>query len=101
MSKQKLYIIRCGKTQLFKIGISNNPESRCKQLQTGNPENLKVYFQFEINNNKYSNIEASQIECTIHRFLKEYNKKHVLNEWFNLTDDEVVKIAECLIKIFN
>ena len=33
--------------------------------------------------------------------VKEYVGKHILNEWFNLTDNEVVKIAECLIQNFS
>ena len=99
MNKQ-LYIIRSGKTKLFKIGISNNPDARCKQLQTGNPELLKIYFKFTINK-KYSYIKAHKIENTIHKFLKESFDKHVMNEWFCLTDDEVVKIASCLINNFN
>ena len=69
---QELYIIRCGKTQLFKIGISKDPKKRCKQLQTGNPHILKILFTFKLNE-KYCNIEASQLESTIHKFLKQYN----------------------------
>ena len=97
---QKLYIIRSGETQLFKIGISKDPDKRLKQLQTGNPNLLKIYFTFQINN-KYQNIKAVNIETTLHNFLKEYVRKHILNEWFNLTDNEVVKIAECLIQNFS
>jgi len=96
---QKLYIIRSGETQLFKIGISKDPDKRLKQLQTGNPNLLKIYFTFQINN-KYQNVKAVNIETTIHNFLQEYTGKHILNEWFNLTDNEVVKIAECLIQSF-
>ena len=65
---QKLYIIRSGETQLFKIGISKDPDKRLKQLQTGNPNLLKIYFTFQINN-KYQNIKAVNIETTIHNFL--------------------------------
>ena len=97
---QKLYIIRSGKTQLFKIGISKSPEKRLKQLQTGNPNILKIYFVFTISN-KYQYIEAVKVENTIHKYLKECRGKHILNEWFNLTDDEVIKIAECLINNFS
>jgi hypothetical protein len=93
-----LYIIRCGDTQLFKIGISKNSNNRIKQLQTGNPNKLKLLFDFKIND-KY-NVSASQIESTIHHFIKEYNNKHVLNEWFKLTDNEVVYIAKCLLDNF-
>lgn len=99
VKKQQLYIIRCGKTQKFKIGISKDPQKRCKQLQTGNPEVLKIYFIVKIND-KYQNVEAVKIETIIHQFLKEHDGKHIINEWFELSDDMVVKIAECLIKSF-
>ena len=65
---QKLYIIRSGETQLFKIGISKDPDKRLKQLQTGNPNLLKIYFTFQINN-KYQNVKAVNIETTLHNFL--------------------------------
>lgn len=93
-----LYIIRCGDTQLFKIGISKNCSKRIKQLQTGNPNKLKLLFEFKINNRE--SVKASKIESTIHTFLKEHEDKHVLNEWFKLTNDEVVNIAKCLLNSF-
>ena len=86
-----IYIVRCGKQNLFKIGISKNVDKRLKQLQTGNPHKLKCIFRIES-----LEIKAAKIEATIHQFFKEANKKHVLNEWFNLTDDEVVGLAKCL-----
>jgi len=86
-----IYIIRCDNQNLFKIGISNNVDKRLKQLQTGNPYKLKCIYKI-----KSLEIKASKIEATIHQFLKEANKKHVLNEWFNLSDDEVFNLAKCL-----
>ena len=86
-----IYIIRCGKQNLFKIGISKDVDKRLKQLQTGNPHKLKCIFRIES-----LEIKATKIEATIHQFFKEANKKHVLNEWFNLSDDEVFNLAKCL-----
>ena len=86
-----IYIIRCEKQNLFKIGISKNVDKRLKQLQTGNPYKLKCIYKI-----KSLEIKATKIEATIHQFFKEANKKHVLNEWFNLSDDEVVNLAKCL-----
>ena len=85
-------------TDLERI-FSKDPQKRCKQLQTGNPEVLKIYFIIKIND-KYQNVEAVKIETIIHQFLKEHDGKHIINEWFELSDDMVVKIAECLIKSF-
>lgn len=96
---KELYIIRCGDSDLFKIGISKCPEKRLKQLQTGNPHILKILFTFKVSE-KYKNIEAQKIEHTIHQFLKENKNLHIINEWFKLTNDMVVQIAKCLIDNF-
>lgn len=39
-----IYFIECmsGRTQYIKIGFSDNPEQRIKELQTGNPIKLKL-----------------------------------------------------------
>ena len=42
-----IYIIRCDKQNLFKIGISNNVDKRLKQLQTGNPYKLKCIYKIK------------------------------------------------------
>lgn len=96
---KKLYIMKCGEEKLYKIGISKCPEKRRNQLQTGNPHLIKIMFVFKIGD-KYSKIKAQSIETIIHNFLKECNDKHVLNEWFKLSDNEVFKIAKCLVDNF-
>ena len=97
--KQQLYIIRCGNTNKFKIGVSKDPLKRCRQLQTGNPEILKIYFVFHINDS-YKNIDAFKLEHIIHQFLKEQKNKHIINEWFELNEDIVFNIVKCLTKNF-
>ena len=94
-----IYIIRCEKQNLFKIGISCDPEKRCKQLQTGNPFNLKIMYNFKINE-KYK-IKACKIEKTIHDYLRNVKNNYMKNEWFTLTNDEVVKLVKCLINSFS
>ena len=91
---KKIYIISSG-NHLFKIGVSKCPSQRLSQLQTGNPNKLKILFQCSING-----ADTYKVENTIHKYLKELKNKHVLNEWFRLTDDEVVNIASLLLQSF-
>jgi hypothetical protein len=41
-SSPKLYIIRAGKSSLFKIGISNDPKSRLSKMQVGSADKLRL-----------------------------------------------------------
>ena len=75
---QELYIIRCGDSDLFKIGISKYPEKRLKQLQTGNPHILKILFTFKVSE-KYKNIEAQKIEHTWKQQKSTENKNTLKN----------------------
>lgn len=66
-----------------KIGISKNaPEKRIKQLQTGNPNVISLLQVYESPNYK-------KVEQWLH---SRYNglKTDVKNEWFRLTDDDVI-----------
>jgi hypothetical protein len=40
--QQHLYIVRCG--EFFKIGVSDNPERRIKDLETSNPFPIEVLY---------------------------------------------------------
>ncbi len=61
----------------FKIGSSNNPEKRMAALQTANPRKLEMY---------------RKIEGGVHseRFFQDFlSDKKVLNEWFDISKQEV------------
>ena len=47
MNNDDLYIIQSDKTGMIKIGRSKNPQKRLKQLQTGNPNKLKLSASFK------------------------------------------------------
>ena len=47
MKSDYLYIIQSDLTGMIKIGRSINPQKRLKQLQTGNPNKLKLIALFE------------------------------------------------------
>lgn len=72
-----VYIIQSGssKKSPVKIGMSDDPEKRIKQLQTGNPQILRIIISIKCNSRKH----AFELEKTLHRMLVRNN---ILNEWF-------------------
>ena len=85
VQKNFVYIIRHGNQRIYKIGISDKPEKRVKQLQTGNPYPLKIIFQTSI----ISSIHCRKVESVIHKYLKE--KGHwIRGEWFRIEDNDLV-----------
>lgn len=74
-----IYIIRCG--DAVKIGFSDNPFNRIKELQVGNPERLKIIAMFP---------GSMRLERNIHARLKQYR---INGEWFRWTP-EVISILE-------
>ena len=77
----KLYIIQSDLTGMIKIGRSRHPQKRLKQLQTGNPNKLRLIKSFE---------GQGWREGFLHERLKEFRLE---GEWFdyncvgNLPDD--------------
>jgi len=82
-----VYFIKAGYTQ-YKIGVSENIEKRLIQLQTGNPNRIKV-----VHIQEYSDMMiARTIEKHLHRMLKEYRLN---GEWFELlTPDEENRVID-------
>ena len=64
------------KVRFIKIGISNNPSKRLKQLQTGCPFPIKIIKKFEVSN-------AEEIETALHNKLSFYNSS---GEWFMIPE---------------
>lgn len=72
-----------GSVERYKIGISkSNPEKRLKQLSTGNSNTMKLLAIYESEYYK-------KIEQVLHKKFKN-NQTESNNEWFNLTNDEVI-----------
>tara|TARA_B100001094_G_C18024945_1_gene717072 strand:- start:500 stop:787 length:288 start_codon:yes stop_codon:yes gene_type:complete len=65
-----LYFIQSDKTGMIKIGRSLNPQKRLKQLQTGNPNNLKIIYVFK---------KQGHLETYLHQYLDKWRCK---GEWF-------------------
>ena len=81
-----VYLIRSQENGLYKIGISNKPTIRIKQLQTGNGEDLKLIESFPSQH-------PTKVETALHNMYAS-NKKR--GEWFELgIDHELSFISEC------
>ena len=78
-TNQYLYIIRCGVSKHYKIGISENPEFRLDALQVGCPYPLILIYK------KYFK-KALKVEKYLHRT---YWDKRKTKEWFKFSNDEI------------
>ena len=61
----------------YKIGVSKNPESRVKTLQTGNSKSVKILFSFLSD-------WAYKIESRLHL---DYDEYRTHGEWFELSNE--------------
>jgi hypothetical protein len=78
---------------LFKIGISENPNKRVKQLQTGNGSKLRIVKTFDNPSPIYS---ERLMERRLHFLLKQFRKK---GEWFEFRDMDQTQIIHLIEKI--
>ncbi|MER6503708.1 GIY-YIG nuclease family protein [Streptomyces sp. NPDC001455] len=73
-----VYVIGPPGSNRVKIGTSNNPEKRLKELQTGNPDRLEVLW---------STPGGRELESMLHRAFAAYR---VEGEWFDFGGVEPV-----------
>ena len=72
MKNSTIYFLLDPGTDAVKIGRSNNPKSRLKQLQTGNAYNLKLLYVLEE--------VCPAMEKHLHGICSRY---HLQGEWFS------------------
>jgi hypothetical protein len=70
-----------------KIGISNKPENRLKQLQTGYPEKICVKYIEPLSDK----VEARSLENKLHKDMKHYR---AYGEWFNMSVKEAIAFVQ-------
>lgn len=89
MDKKFVYVIEEVETGRIKIGRSKNPESRMRQLKTGNPNTLRIAMKKE---RAYS----AKFETWLHQ---QFSKNRTGGEWFEgVTPDEVSsRLMGCLL----
>ena len=76
-----LYVI--GSTEKpYKIGITNNPDRRLKNIQTGHPKKLKIHYKEEIPDS-----QVRLLEQNIHRVIKRYQSH---GEWFDIDLEQAI-----------
>ena len=81
-----IYLIGQSDTpNIFKIGCTKKDVGkRSKELQTGNSEELYLKCSFETN-------KPFRLEKMLHYY---YSNKQYLNEWYELSDDEVASFLD-------
>lgn len=73
-----IYIIHQENTDFYKIGYSQNPEQRLRELQTGSPFQLRLIEIYEVTSDN-----APYFENKIHGWLS-FNR--LQGEWFSLSN---------------
>ncbi|MBO4622301.1 MAG: GIY-YIG nuclease family protein [Bacilli bacterium] len=77
----------------IKVGVSNNPERRVKQLQTGNEHKLTLLFKEEFNCTRK---HLLSIEKDLHKQLRSMSTRCV-GEWFFLDKYKMDSIKNTII----
>ena len=73
-----VYIIAEAGTTLFKVGRSNDPITRLRNLQSGNPRRLSIRAQFDV-------IDDAAAEASAHRAIAAYRANlGGGTEWFDV-----------------
>jgi hypothetical protein len=85
-----LYLIRQVGSNLYKIGISKQPEVRMHSFQEGNPRPLELIIKLEVGH------VASKIEHSIHTA---FATKRIRGEWFTLTNEDQLGFADLVARL--
>lgn len=86
-----VYLIQSGirKSDPVKVGMSKHPEKRIKQLQTGNPKDLRILLIIKCE----SSSKAFLVEKSLHSILASTNIK---NEWYSVSKSRILKALNLL-----
>jgi hypothetical protein len=79
------YIYIMSDSPAYKIGMSNNPEYRLRQIRGHNPRDVKIIYQFPCSTRD----DAHTLEKTLH---EKFKHKRIRNEWFSLNAVDLNKI---------
>ena len=80
--------MKCGK--YHKIGISNDPDKRMRQLQTANPKKLELVAYVECLH------FAEYFEAVLHAVFRDFNSN---GEWFKVEDHSLHELANRFLDI--
>jgi hypothetical protein len=74
MAGKHLYVIQSKVTGAVKIGRSDDPERRLRQLQTGCPYVLRIILVMA---------DGGERETTVHQIMRRHRTRHTVGgEWF-------------------
>lgn len=76
------YIFHIDNSDLWKLGVSQNIERRLRDINNSMPFTVSLIYSQKIEN-------TYKFEELIH---DQYKSKFIQNEWFKLTEDDVVEI---------
>lgn len=79
-----VYIIGSYKEQLYKVGMSIDPENRVNQIQTCCP--FKIYLKASYRPRQ--GLTPKALEALVHNHISCYN---TTNEWFRLSDNSFIE----------
>jgi hypothetical protein len=82
MSLSYLYIIAASEAGPVKLGVSDQPARRLKQLQTGHPQVLTIFHQEEVS--------ADLVYFLEHNLHTDIRYKRLRGEWFSMTVAEAI-----------
>ena len=98
--KEKIYLIHCKFIDLYKIGVSVNPDKRIKQLQTGTPYELSIItiydskFPFKVESILHNTFQSKK---TTENF--QFDFEWLSGEWFNLSATDVLGFLDSCKRI--
>jgi hypothetical protein len=89
-----LYVIGAvGGAAPCKIGISNDPDRRVKQLQTGFPERLVVHYR--------EPVPADRARYYERQLLREMSYKRTHGEWLDLSVETAIQMMQWVLIHFH
>jgi len=102
----KVYFIQAGKDGPIKIGSSNSPERRLRDLQVGNAQKLRLIFFYDVyrdkrgrrSHNPYNNLNNLMLMHLSENDLHKIFQKHsIIGEWFEPTEEilSIIKQGPC------
>ena len=91
LAPQMLYLMQNGDTNQYKIGITNNLNTRWSSLQTGCPGELKILKVWTHTQRKF----ILRYERVLHRFFETLGQRLRANgEWFTLNQEQVEMLCK-------
>jgi hypothetical protein len=83
LGKRYVYIMKDCALNVYKIGVSQSPNSRLKQLQTSNAHKLELIYTIERGK------DAIKVETELHKL---FIAKNISGEWYKLDESDIESI---------